>query len=97
MACLFVFDVVLMLVLGQFLKRETPYEDNTVNHANVDLTNWEYAKVTVASLVLGLVTLYAILSPLGLASPEGNATLILGVWAVLQVIIIAVLGRKQKA
>lgn len=96
MACLFVFDVVLMLVLGQFLKRETPYEDNTVNHANVDLTNWEYAKVTVASLVLGLVTLYAILSPLGLASPEGNATLILGVWAVLQVIIIAVLGRKQK-
>lgn len=94
MACLFVFDVVLMLVLGQFLKRETPYEDNTVNHANVDLTNWEYAKVTVASLVLGLVTLYAILSPLGLASPEGNATLILGVWAVLQVIIIAVLGRK---
>lgn len=97
MACLFVFDVVLMLLLGQFLKRETPYEDNTVNHANVDLTNWEYAKVTVASLVLGLVTLYAILSPLGLASPEGNATLILGVWAVLQVIIIAVLGRKQKA
>ncbi|QIM62577.1 solute:sodium symporter family transporter [Pasteurellaceae bacterium Orientalotternb1] len=97
MACLFVFDVVLMLVLGQFLKRETPYEDNTVNHANVDLTNWEYAKVTVASLVLGLVTLYAILSPLGLASPEGNTTLILGVWAVLQVIIIAVLGRKQKA
>lgn len=97
MACLFVFDVVLMLVLGQFLKRETPYEDNTINHANVDLTNWEYAKVTVASLVLGLVTLYAILSPLGLASPEGNATLILGVWAVLQVIIIAVLGRKQKA
>lgn len=97
MACLFVFDVVLMLVLGQFLKRETPYEDNTVNHANVDLTNWEYAKVTVASLVLGLVTLYAILSPLGLASPEGNATLILGVWAVLQVMIIAVLGRKQKA
>ncbi|MCK3656904.1 solute:sodium symporter family transporter [Pasteurellaceae bacterium Macca] len=97
MASLFVFDVVLMLVLGQFLKRATPYEDNSVNHANVDLSNWEYAKVTVASLVLGLVTLYAVLSPLGLASPEGNTTVILGGWAVLQVIIIVLFGRKQKA
>ena len=97
MASLFVFDVVLMLVLGQFLKRATPYEDNKINHANVDLTNWEYAKLTVASLVLGLVTLYTILSPLGLASEQGNASLILGVWAVLQVIVIFVFGRKQKA
>ncbi|MBN6710386.1 solute:sodium symporter family transporter [Haemophilus haemoglobinophilus] len=97
MASLFVFDVVLMLFLGQFLKRATPYEDNKINHANVDLTNWEYAKLTVASLVLGLVTLYTILSPLGLASEQGNASLILGVWAVLQVIVIFVFGRKQKA
>lgn len=97
MASLFVFDVVLMLVLGQFLKRATPYEDNKINHANVDLTNWEYAKLTVASLVLGLVALYTILSPLGLASEQGNASLILGVWAVLQVIVIFVFGRKQKA
>ena len=97
MASLFVFDVVLMLVLGQFLKRATPYEDNKINHANVDLTNWEYAKLTVASLVLGLVTLYTILSPLGLASEQGNASLILGVWAVLQVIVIFIFGRKQKA
>lgn len=97
MASLFVFDVVLMLVLGQFLKRATPYEDNKINHANVDLTNWEYAKLTVASLVLGLVTLYTILSPLGLASEQGNTSLILGVWAVLQVIVIFVFGRKQKA
>lgn len=97
MASLFVFDVVLMLFLGQFLKRATPYEDNKINHANVDLTNWEYAKLTVASLVLGLVTLYTILSPLGLASEQGNTSLILGVWAVLQVIVIFVFGRKQKA
>lgn len=97
MASLFVFDVVLMLLLGQFLKRTTPYQDSTINHANVDLTNWEYAKVTVISLVLGLVTLYTVLSPLGLASPEGNATLILGIYAVLQIIVLAVFGRKQKA
>ncbi|NBI41994.1 solute:sodium symporter family transporter [[Haemophilus] felis] len=97
MASLFVFDVILMLLLGQFLKRATPYQDNTINHANVDLTNWEYAKVTVISLVLGLVTLYTVLSPLGLASPEGNATLILGIYAVLQIIVLAVFGRKQKA
>lgn len=97
MASLFVFDVVLMLVLGQFLKRATPYEENKINHANVDLTNWEYAHVTVASLVLGLLALYALLSPLGLASPDGSPSLVLGVYAVLQVIVLVVFGRQKKA
>ncbi|OOS00313.1 solute:sodium symporter family transporter [Haemophilus paracuniculus] len=96
MASLFVFDVVLMLVLGQFLKRATPYQESTVNHSDVDLSHWEYAKVTVISLVLGLITLYAVLSPLGLASPEGNATLILGIYAVLQVATIILFGRPKK-
>ncbi|MDO4697199.1 MAG: solute:sodium symporter family transporter [Pasteurellaceae bacterium] len=97
MASLFVFDVLLMLFLGQFLKRATPYEDNKINHANVDLTNWEYANVTVASLVLGLFALYALLSPLGLASVDGNPSLILGIYAVLQVIVLLVFGKKKKA
>lgn len=56
MAALFVFDVVVMLVLGQFLKRE-PYEESKENKEGVDLTNWEHARVTVASLVLGLISL----------------------------------------
>ncbi|MCT8784691.1 solute:sodium symporter family transporter [Glaesserella parasuis] len=95
MGSLFVFDVALMLILGQFLKRATPYEDNQVNHSNVDLTHWEYARTTVASLVLGLITLHLVLSPLGLASAEGNATMIMGVWAVVQVLILIFFGKKK--
>ncbi|WP_301098726.1 solute:sodium symporter family transporter [Otariodibacter sp.] len=96
MASLFVFDVVLMLVLGIFLRR-TPYEEDTSNHANVDLSNWEYANVTVASLVLGLISVYALLSPLGLASESGSPLMVIGVYAILQIIILVVFGRKNKA
>ncbi|MDH2997723.1 solute:sodium symporter family transporter [Pasteurellaceae bacterium LFhippo2] len=95
MAALFVFDVLVMLGLGQFLKRATPYEDNTVNHANVDLTNWEYAPLTVASLLLGLIALYAILSPIGIASPDGQPLTILAVYAVLQVLAVIFLIKKR--
>ncbi|AGO17473.1 solute:sodium symporter family transporter [Glaesserella parasuis] len=95
MGSLFVFDVALMLILGQFLKRATPYEDNQINHSNVDLTHWEYARTAVASLVLGLITLHLVLSPLGLASTEGNATMIMGVWAVVQVLILIFFGKKK--
>ena len=52
MGGLFVFDVVFMLILGQFLKRE-PYVENTINKGDVDLTNWKYIKVTSVSLILG--------------------------------------------
>ncbi|MDO9810144.1 solute:sodium symporter family transporter [Glaesserella parasuis] len=95
MGSLFVFDVALMLILGQFLKRATPYEDNQINHSNVDLTHWEYARTAVTSLVLGLITLHLVLSPLGLASAEGNATMIMGVWAVVQVLILIFFGKKK--
>ncbi|QIW16631.1 solute:sodium symporter family transporter [Pasteurellaceae bacterium RH1A] len=95
MACLFVFDVVLMLVLGQFLKRE-PYQDSKENVSNVDLTYWEHAKVTVASLVLGLIALHAFLSPIGIASPDGQPLTVLGVYAVLQVIALIVFRNKKQ-
>lgn len=95
MASLFVFDVVLMLLLGQFLRRTTPYEDNKTNLANVDLSPWEYAKTAVASLVLGFIALHLILSPLGLASEQGSAKTIVIGWAVLQVIILLFLGKKK--
>ena len=72
MAALFVFDVAVMLLLGIFLRRKTPYQDNSENKSNVDLSNWEYVNVTVASLILGLITLYALLSPIGLASMNGK-------------------------
>ncbi|MGY4677455.1 solute:sodium symporter family transporter [Pasteurella sp. P03HT] len=96
MAALFVFDVVVMLVLGRFLKRE-PYEESKENKDGVDLTYWEHARVTVASLVLGLLALHAFLSPIGLASPEGQPGLILGIYAVLQVIVLFVFRTKKSA
>lgn len=95
MGGLFVFDVVLMLILGQFLKRE-PYVENTVNKSNVDLTNWKYIKVTSVSLILGLIALYTFLSPVGLASPDGNPMLVLEVYAVLQLIVLIVFRPKNE-
>lgn len=95
MGGLFVFDVVLMLILGQFLKRE-PYVENTINKGDVDLTNWKYIKVTSVSLILGLIALYTFLSPVGLASPDGNPMLVLEVYAVLQLIVLIVFRPKNE-
>ena len=95
MGGLFVFDVVFMLILGQFLKRE-PYVENTINKGDVDLTNWKYIKVTSVSLILGLIVLYAFLSPIGIASPDGNPMLVLEVYAVLQLIVLIVFRPKNE-
>ena len=95
MGGLFVFDVVFMLILGQFLKRE-PYVENTINKGDVDLTNWKYIKVTSVSLILGLIALYALLSPIGIASPDGNPMLVLEVYAVLQLIVLIVFRPKNE-
>ena len=95
MGGLFVFDVVFMLILGLFLKRE-PYVENTINKGDVDLTNWKYIKVTSVSLILGLIALYAFLSPIGIASPDGNPMLVLEVYAVLQLIALIVFRPKNE-
>ena len=44
MGGLFVFDVVLLIILGQFLRRE-PYIENKENLGDVDLPNGKYLKV----------------------------------------------------
>ncbi|QHB17941.1 solute:sodium symporter family transporter [Mannheimia pernigra] len=93
---LFLFDVILMLVLGTFLRRATPYEDNKTNHANVDLTAWEHAPLAVASIAWGLICIYALLSPLGLASLEGSPSTVLTVYAVVQAVIIAFFFARAK-
>ncbi|QPB43010.1 solute:sodium symporter family transporter [Rodentibacter haemolyticus] len=95
MAALFVFDVVVMLVLGQFLKRE-PYQESKENKDGVDLTPWRYAPMTVASLVLGLIALHILLSPLGLASASGQPLLILGIYAVLQLLVVLMAKKGAK-
>ena len=94
MGGLFVFDVVLMLFLGQFLRRE-PYIENKENLGDVDLTNWKYLKVTSVSLILGLLALYTFLSPIGMASESGNPLMVLGVWVVLQIIVLLVVRNKE--
>ena len=69
---------------------------NTINKGDVDLTNWKYIKVTSVSLILGLIALYAFLSPIGIASPDGNPMLVLEVYAVLQLIVLIVFRPKMK-
>lgn len=50
----------------------------------------------MASLVLGLISLHVLLSPLGLASTEGQPLLILGIYAILQVIFLFVFRSKKE-
>lgn len=87
MGGLFLFDVVFMLLLGTFLKRE-PYVENKENLGQVDLTNWKYLKVTSVSLILGLLALYAFFSPLGLAAEDGHPMGVMGVYLVLQILVL---------
>lgn len=71
MGGLFVFDVVLMYVLGIFYRRETPYQLSKKNKSNVSLENWKYSKQVTFILILGLCYMYTILSKIGLAG--GNS------------------------
>lgn len=71
MGGLFIFDVLLMFILGNKFKRETPYELPNRNKSNVSLTNWEYASEVTYLLILGLCYLYTVLSKFGLAG--GNS------------------------
>ncbi len=51
-----------------------------------------------ASLILRLITLYALLSPIGLASMNGKPLWIIGGYLILQVVLLMVVGKnKQKA
>ena len=45
--------------------------------------------------MLGLLALYTFLSPLGMASESGNPSMVLGVWAVLQIIVLFVVRDKE--
>lgn len=85
MGALFVFDILLMFILGTIFKRDTPYEENNRNLSDVDLTFWEYSKEAVYTLVLGLITLYLILSPIGIAGHNGYPKFILIIFFVLEI------------
>ena len=95
MGSLFVFDVVVMFILGSIFKRETEYVPSTKNKSNVDLTDWKYVREFSALLIMGLFYLYAVLSPIGLAGGKslGKVSLI---FAVITVVILAVLNMTKK-
>lgn len=95
MGSLFVFDIVVMFILGSIFKRETPYVPSNSNKSNVDLTSWKYAREVSALLIIGLCYLYAILSPWGLAGGNGLGKITM-IFAVLTVIIIGVISFTKK-
>lgn len=95
MGSLFVFDIVVMFILGSIFKRETPYVPSNSNKSNVDLTSWKYAREVSALLIIGLCYLYAILSPWGLAGGNGLGKITM-IFAVLTVVIIGVISFTKK-
>ena len=72
-AILFVIEVAIMLAVGYWQPRETPYQP--VNRHEVDMTPWRFARPTAFTLLSGVVTLYLVFSPIGLASTAGLSAL----------------------
>lgn len=95
MGSLFVFDIIVMFILGSIFKRETPYVPSNNNKSNVDLTSWKYAREVSALLIIGLCYLYAILSPWGLAGGNGLGKITM-IFAVLTVVILGVINFTKK-
>lgn len=95
MGSLFVFDIIVMFILGSVFKREKEYVPSAKNKSNVDLTDWKYVREFSALLVLGLCYLYAILSPLGLAGGNGLGKITI-VFAILTAVILVILNRTKK-
>lgn len=95
MGSLFVFDVVVMFILGSVFKRDKEYVPSAKNKSNVDLTDWKYVREFSALLVLGLCYLYAVLSPIGLAGGNslGKITII---FAVITVAVLGILNMTKK-
>lgn len=96
MGSLFVFDIVLMYILGSIFKRETEYIPSAKNKSNVDLTEWKYAREFSTLLVMGLFYLYAVLSPIGLAGGNslGKVSMI---FAVITIILLALIKATKKS
>jgi SSS family solute:Na+ symporter len=95
MGSLFVFDIIVMFILGSIFKREIPYVPSNSNKSNVDLTSWKYAREVSALLIIGLCYLYAILSPWGLAGGNGLGKITM-IFAVLTVVILGIITFTKK-
>ena len=65
LSVLFAVDVGIMLLIGKLRPRETDYVQEDVKA--VDLTPWKHLKLASAICIVGLIVLYAVFSPIGLA------------------------------
>jgi SSS family solute:Na+ symporter len=72
-AILFVIEVGIMLLAGYLRPRAEPYRA-TDSH-KVDMTPWRFARPVAFSLLSGVVLLYLVFSPLGLAAADGPGAL----------------------
>lgn len=94
MGGLFIFDICIMFILGKFFKRETPYSLPKENKSNVNLENWKYAYEVSYLLILGLIYIYTVLSPYGLAGGKSilGITIFYSIFGIFGCILI----RKRK-
>ncbi|MFJ3316998.1 solute:sodium symporter family transporter [Herbaspirillum huttiense] len=98
MGMLFVTEVLLMLVLGQFFRRAQPYQAHIRQHG--DLTPWRYASRMSVLLMALLVSVYLTFSPLGVARAGGVTQqyyLWMGLTWAVAVLLLVVLRRRVHA
>ena len=68
-AILFVIEIGIMLLAGYWRPRVEPYRP--IDNHKVDMTPWRFARPVAFTLLSGVVALYLVFSPLGLASAQG--------------------------
>lgn len=96
MGGLFIFDVLFMLIIGTVLKRETPYEESDENESDVDLKPWEYVNFWIITVILSFLLIYAMLSPIGLASSTGKPILLTVIYIILEIVAVIYFIFKRK-
>ena len=96
MGTLFIFDIVMMLILGKVFKSNVPYEETKENKSQVSLMDWKYSNLAIVSVILGLIYQYCILSPIGLASTSGNPVLITVIFIIIEVMAVIFYSVKKK-
>ncbi|WP_258319766.1 solute:sodium symporter family transporter [Qipengyuania flava] len=94
-AILFVIEVGIMLAAGYWHPRAEPYQA-TDSH-KVDMTPWRFARPVAFSLLSGVVLLYLVFSPLGLAAADGPGALFGVLAAGLAVLNALVWGASARA
>lgn len=87
-AILFVIEIGIMLLATRISPRGEPYRP--VAREQVDMTPWRFARPLAFSLLSGVVALYLVFSPLGVASDAGPGAMFAVLAAVLAVANLAV-------